>query len=295
LDTTLDAIHSISAASKLSGVPSETIRIWERRYGLLEPSRTEGGHRKYSDDDVELLRALKSLTDGGTRIGSLKGAAPSAIRRAASRLQSGPRKLDDLVSEAVAAGRARDSARLADILDRPLLVGRSTEIALELFVPLLRRVGDLWHAGELDIATEHFIEKQVTARLHTMLLNQSRGDGPEGLLACPAGERHEGGLLAAGVVLAKAGFSLSLLGADLPFEEAAKQITRRPPRVVVLSATVPPADDEVEAWKRFAASDAGAGVAFVVGGPARDVFASPHIRALDTLDELQAFARALSR
>lgn len=64
-------LYKIGQASKLSGVPIETIRIWERRYDAVVPVRTKGGHRKYTEQDVDYLTALKAIVTTGTRIGQL--------------------------------------------------------------------------------------------------------------------------------------------------------------------------------------------------------------------------------
>ncbi len=286
-------MYSIGAVSRLSGVPVEGIRIWERRYGLLSPTRSAGGHRKYSDDDVELLRALKALTESGSRIGGFKGQSRAAILDAAARLRPANDAADDLVSAAIAAGLAQDAKALAEVLDRPLLLGRATKLALQLYLPLMHKVGELWHAGELDIVTEHFIEKQVTARLHTMLLNLGRVDGPEAVLLCPSGERHEAGLLGAAITLAQLGFSPTLLGADLPRSEAERVLRARTPSLLVIAATLVPPPDEVRGWLQLAAQANQKGVQVIVGGTARGVFVSPHVHTLDCLHGLEEFARGL--
>ncbi|HEY4222760.1 MAG TPA: MerR family transcriptional regulator, partial [Myxococcota bacterium] len=63
--------YAVGAAAKRAGVPLETFRMWERRYALLDPERTFGGHRLYSDHDVAIVRAVKSLTDAGMRVGAV--------------------------------------------------------------------------------------------------------------------------------------------------------------------------------------------------------------------------------
>ena len=77
--------YAIGTAARLADIPPETLRIWERRYDLLAPERTEGGHRLYSEDDVALLRAVKRLVDAGLRIGTIARLGPEGIRDEAIR------------------------------------------------------------------------------------------------------------------------------------------------------------------------------------------------------------------
>ncbi len=78
--------YPIGTAARLAGIPPETLRIWERRYQFLDPGRTVGGHRLYSEEDVDLLRAVKRLVDSGMRIGAVAGMPHDEIRAAAARI-----------------------------------------------------------------------------------------------------------------------------------------------------------------------------------------------------------------
>lgn len=299
-------MYSIGLASRLSGVAPETIRVWERRYQLPQPGRSAGGHRQYSEDDVELLRALKSLTDAGARIGTLAQQPREEILRAA-RLAGdrlAPERgrppdvhgdFADMVEGLVSAARLCDTDRAEEILDRPLLHRHARDVVLGLYLPLLREVGDLWHAGELSIASEHFVEKLITGRIHSVLVNQPSREGPEALCACLPGERHEVGLLASAVLLKDAGFRVTYLGADLPVHELKDAVSQRRPRLVVLSATLPPQPKVVdELIAAVQAPDFGA-QAIVVGGlGAQDLTRSERLTRCDSLDDLERLARTLA-
>jgi methanogenic corrinoid protein MtbC1 len=302
-------VYSIGTVSKLSGVAVETIRIWERRYGTPTPTRTAGGHRKYSDDDVALLRALKALTEQGVRIGALAGEPREAILQAAGLVASPtaaaapPDGLDGIdftavVDGVVDAGLRKDTAGAAALLNRPLLHRHPREVILGLYLPILREVGDRWHRGELDVATEHFIEKQVTGRLHSILLNQGeQSHGRRAVLACVPTERHEAALLAAAVLLSLAGYDTTYLGADLPLDDLLQTVAQTEPRLVILSSTVelPPAllNEVVETLdapilRATTVVLGGAGGAAIAGKSS-----SPLTLASD-LEELESLAREIA-
>lgn len=254
-------MYSIGVASRLSGVPTETIRIWERRYGLPNPGRTVGGHRLYSDDDVELLRAVKHLVDRGIRVGGLAGTARDDLLRmafgedgsgqdpAAPARPEPQSEFDAFIEAGVDAARALDSDRLADLLSRPLSRWHASQVVRELYLPLLREIGELWHEGKISIAAEHLVEKQISGRIHTVLANRRPPgvEAPSAVCACVAGERHEVGLLASAVLLHEAGFRVLYLGSDLPADDLLSVLRHVRPRLMVLASMMEmaPADEKL--------------------------------------------------
>jgi MerR family transcriptional regulator, light-induced transcriptional regulator len=234
--------YAIGTAARLAGIPPETLRIWERRYQLLDPGRTVGGHRLYSEDDVELLRAVRRLVDSGMRIGGVARMGHEAILREVEKL--GPEAAADkpakssLIDDIIHSGRDLDPSRVGPLLDRPLLMMGGDEAVLSVYLPLLAKVGELWHSGQLSIAVEHFIEKLVTSRVHAILQSMPQPHGGRlAICASLPGERHEFGILAASVMLKRAGFLVSHLGGDLPAMELEGAVRRLAPSLVVLSAT----------------------------------------------------------
>lgn len=288
-------MYGIGAAAKLSGVHAETIRMWERRHSLPRPQRSEGGHRQYSDRDIALLRAIKRLLDGGARIGSVVEMDEDEILSAAAGLND-TREGDwaDAIERMIAAARKRDARSAEELLDRPLLQRHAIEVITSFYLPLLSRVGDLWLAGQLDVAAEHFVEKLVTGRIHAVLANLRSPDGaPRAVCACPAGERHEVGLLAASVLLKDAGFEVIHLGADVPSADLAATLKAHV-RLLVLACTLVPAAGVVGELTKIV--DAHPELAVVVGGagaaPLQKALGRRALRCGD-VGQLLAVARAL--
>jgi DNA-binding transcriptional MerR regulator/methylmalonyl-CoA mutase cobalamin-binding subunit len=235
----------IGTAARLAGIPPETLRIWERRYKMLAPGRTEGGHRLYSEHDVEVLRAVKRLVDSDMRIGTVAALPQERILEEAAKLAPPPAPAapllegnDALLAEILDASRDLDTNRVSALLDRPRLLTDGLDVVTSLYLPLLHRVGELWHKGEISVAVEHFVEKLVTARIHAILQSTAGAtSGRLALFACPSGERHEAGLLAAAVALKAAGFPVAILGADLPSKDLAEAAAKLAPAVVVLAVS----------------------------------------------------------
>lgn len=229
--------YPIRAVSRLTGVPVDTLRAWERRYRVVQPTRDRRG-RLYGESDVRKLRLLRLLVDRGHSIGRIAGLPEKHLLRLQTEpLGAGPggpsegAGLDGLLGALErfdATGAERELRRLAILLSPRLLV---RQVAL----PLMRRVGDLWAAGRLSIAQEHL----ASAMLRSLLGAMVRVHVPEDphvtlLFATPPGERHEFGILAAAMLAAGGGLGIVYLGPDLPAAEIANGARRTSARVVVL-------------------------------------------------------------
>ncbi len=232
--------YSIGVAARLAGVPVETVRMWERRYDVLRPGRSSGGHRLYSDTDIALLRAARALVERGLRPNAIFAMSPDEIvREASAPALEPPPQWGDLIDAVIDAGRALDEARAASLLDGPLVLRELFDVASSFWLPALARIGALWEAGSLPVSVEHFIQQLVTSRLLAALRATPGSTGPIALCACIPDERHEVGLFAAALALKRAGFVVVVLGADLPADELLLAARTRRPSVVVLAATAP--------------------------------------------------------
>jgi DNA-binding transcriptional MerR regulator len=211
------------------GVSPELLRAWERRYQLLQPIRTEGGFRLYTDDDAERVERMKRALDEGL-------SAAEAARRALVLERSTERALDGARERLVAAARAYDEAAVHAILDEAL-AGFSIETVLsELVLPVLHEIGAEWERGELEVAQEHFATNVVRERLLALARLWGRGGGPLAILACAPGERHDIGLIAFGLVLHSHGWRILFFGADTPVATLRRAVETTDPRLVVVAS-----------------------------------------------------------
>ncbi len=293
--TPAPALFSIGRVSQRTGIAVETIRIWHRRNFVSPSARTIGGHRQYTDADVELLAALKVLVDAGGRIGTLSQQdRAELLRRAnaarAARADAGGEAgadFGDLRAELMRAIELCDSDAIERLIDRPLLHRRARDVIFGLFLPVLREVGERWHAGTMRIASEHIAEKLISGRLHTLLAHQQPKSGPVALCACLPAERHDVGLLASAVLLKDAGFKVVYLGADLPVAELNDLVLLHRPALLLLSATMPPTNATLDELAAAIKRPAFARTAIVLGGlPAMQVAGT--VRC-ETVLELEAY------
>ena len=211
------------------GVSPELLRAWERRYGLLQPIRTDGGFRLYTDDDAERVERMKRALDEGL-------SAAEAAQRALTLERPPGHALEDARERLVAAAHAYDEATMHAILDEAL-AGFSLEMVLrELILPVLREIGAEWKRGDLEVGQEHFATNVVRERLLALARLWGRGSGPLAILACAPGERHDIGLIAFGLVLRSRGWRILFLGADTPLAALGRAVATTNPQLVVVAS-----------------------------------------------------------
>jgi DNA-binding transcriptional MerR regulator len=222
----------IGEVSKRVGVSPEVLRAWERRYGLLQPTRSRGGLRLYSPADVERVREMRRHIADGLAPAE---AAALAIDRSAP-------AVDQRSTLATAGAQLRDALDRFDepeaqaAFDRLLGISTVDTLLAQVVIPYLRELGARWERGEASIAQEHFASGLLRGRLLGMARGWGRGPGPVAVLACLPGERHELGLIAFGLALHERGWRIVYLGADAPVETIAEVCSVSSPSLVALSA-----------------------------------------------------------
>jgi len=215
-------MYRIHVAAERAGVSAQLLRAWERRYGLLAPSRTQSGYRLYSDDDVGILRGAKVLVDEGRSISEVARLPHDELRRAAVRQPTAKLELptESWQQAALAAVAKFEGAALERLILGATGMGTlsSTDICDHVLTPLLVAIGDRWEHGSLDVAAEHFGSAIVRRHLHALLENEARRNpgAPAVVCACPEGDLHEGGLLAFAVHAAALGWGIVYLGVNTP-------------------------------------------------------------------------------
>jgi MerR family transcriptional regulator, light-induced transcriptional regulator len=228
-----DELLRIGELSRLVGVPVELLRAWERRYGLLEPARTAGGFRLYSEDDIALVRTMRAHLDRG-----LSAAEAARVTLAEPRESSTPIVADG-AGELARALERFDEIGAQEVIDR-LLATVTLEVVLQrVVIPYLHELGEKWQRGEISVGQEHFASNVLRGRLHGLARGWDRGAGPRALLSCAEAELHDLPLLIFGVALRSHGWRISYLGADTPRASLAQAVDALAPTAVVLSGTVP--------------------------------------------------------
>src|SRR3954449_6925059 len=228
-----DATLRIGELARRSGVSADLLRAWERRYALLEPSRSPGGYRLYSADDEARVRSMRAYLAQGL-------SAAEAARLARDAPAAAPRNgvPADLAGALWSALDGFDDAGAQAAFDRLVAPFSFEAVAATAILPYLRALGDRWRDGDASVAQEHFATGLLRARLLGLARGWDRGGGPRALLACPSGERHDLGLIILGLALRDRGWRVTFLGPDTPVETLAAAADQLQPAAVVLSSLV---------------------------------------------------------
>ena len=236
-----DKLLRIGELSRRVGVPVESLRAWERRYGLLAPSRTQGGFRLYGEADVARVLAMRANLDRGM---SAAEAARLALAEEMALATESPAPVADARELGAALDRF-DEAGAQQALDRLLTTVTLDIVLRDVLMPYLHELGMRWERGEASVAQEHFASNLVRGRLMALARSWDRGGGPRALLACAEGELHDLPLVGFGLALREHGWRISYLGADTPVASVVDTTRALTPDAVVISGTTSGAFDAI--------------------------------------------------
>jgi methanogenic corrinoid protein MtbC1 len=261
---------NIAAVARRTGIGADTLRKWERRYGVLRPSRTSGGQRRYDERDVARVEWLRDRLAEGFRIGE----AAALLETDQANAESSAAGLRDAIVAAVAD---TDTRRLVALVEQSFTLYDVETAIEEIVAPALRLVGDRWEAGADCIAEERLLSEVVLARLRTLLGDRRAAVRGTVVLACAPGERHELGLLALAVLLQADGWLAVYLGTDTPLDAAVATAVRTNADVLCLSASDAAARAELESG--LADEDLPDRLVVVTGGAGVDEGVRPRLGA----------------
>jgi methanogenic corrinoid protein MtbC1 len=217
--------YSIRVTSRLTAIPAETLRMWERRYGFPAPNRDESGVRLYTDEDVERLRLVARALKAGYRVGEVIGRDRGELEAALGSAQhAAPESSTSMptTSGVIEALAHDDVAALRSALRRGALALGPRRFVVDFAGPLCVEVGEAWARGEIAVRQEHVFAAHLTTQLRLLLSAYEDAERPPVvLLATLPGELHALGLEMAAVYLASGAASPRLAGPDLPPEQIA--------------------------------------------------------------------------
>ena len=229
-------LFPIGTVSRLTGVNSVTLRAWERRYGLINPTRTDSGHRLYSDDDIERIKLILELIDKGITISRVN----EALRAAGEDADTD--KLDhwNTYQETMLRGvNDFDEAILDAVYSESMSLYPVELVTKHLLLPLLEKLGERWQRVSTGVAEEHFFSVFMRNKLGARFHHQNQqNSGPKLIAACLPNEHHEFGLLLLSLAAHARGYRIILLGADMPLSQLAEVVHRTNSDGIILSSSI---------------------------------------------------------
>jgi DNA-binding transcriptional MerR regulator len=254
-DTT--PIYNLKAVVQQTGLKPDTLRAWERRYGLPNPQRAESGHRLYSAHDVEVIQWLMERQKDGMSIGravdlwnqlstaesdplasqGFNGTGSSEVDLRAATEAIPESRADSLRQQWVSACLQFDEQSAEDVLSQAFSLFPVEAVCLSILQTGLAEIGQGWHGGKITVQQEHFASELAMRRLES-LLSAMPAPHKRGriLIGCPPEEDHTFPPLLLAVLLRRHGYDVVYLGANVPLRSMEVTIGSTRPRLVIMTA-----------------------------------------------------------
>ena len=239
---------SIGELSQATGISPDTIRVWERRYGVPEPVRLPSGHRRYTPEQLRWLRRAAEAISLGHRPGNVVGATEEDLQELLDRRRTKVEAPSDVESwlDLIRSFASRDLTRLLreDFESMP-----TAKFLTQTLSPLLIAVGRAWSDGRLEVRHEHFFSELLQDLLRSLRVAIGlSGNGPRVLIAAFSNEMHDLPVQMGALLAASKGLQPQVLGKDTPIDEIARASTEMRCRGVVVPTSLSSSSVELEAY-----------------------------------------------
>lgn len=246
-------LYNLKAVVMETGLKPPTIRAWERRYGMPQPQRTAGGHRQYSQRDIDSLKWLIARQAEGMSIshavelwrtldsqGEDPLLEPEPLIMSESMLTATAQlgtEITELRQEWVAACLSFDRAQAEQVLGRAFALFAPEVVSVELLQAGLSEIGELWYTGEITVQQEHFTSAMSVQRLEMLIAAAPPPMRPERIIIASAqDDHHVFSPLLLTYLLRRRGWDVLYLGADVPVAELGETVAQTGSRVLIISA-----------------------------------------------------------
>ncbi|MFH2050431.1 MAG: MerR family transcriptional regulator [bacterium] len=278
-------LHTMKVVAKRTGLSPHLIRIWEKRYGAVNPKRTDSGHRLYSDENIERLILLQRATHTGEAIGQIAKLPDEELFKLGIGIND---EQENLTSTSTLSQNQNVEYHLNLCLEavnnldsinlEVRLLRASITLGQQLFLekvlqPLLTKTGELWNDGSLKVAHEHLASAVIRSMLGSMIVTSSGTvTGPILISTTPSGQLHEFGALMASVTAASIGWQAIYLGPNIPAEDIAAAAISKKARAVALSLVYPSDDPYIQLELKKLAKMVTSNTQIIVGGRSSETY-----------------------
>ncbi|MES2519751.1 MAG: MerR family transcriptional regulator [Bacteroidota bacterium] len=243
--------YSIKDLEQLSGIKAHTLRIWEQRYNILKPDRTDTNIRTYDDKDLKLVLNISLLKDHGYKISEISKMASEEMSKEVMLISDKQLNYPDQIHALTIAMLDLDEERFEKIVSTNTLQFGFENMMTNIIYPFLSRIGTLWITGSIGPAQEHFISNLIRQKLIVAIdgqLPSLRPGAKKYLLYLPEGEMHEISLLFANYIVRSRQNKVIYLGQSLPFNELIFAYDIHKPDFIFSVITSVPGQNEIQKY-----------------------------------------------
>ncbi len=241
--------YSIKDIEKFTGIKAHTIRIWEKRYRVIDPERTDTNIRYYSDADLKKLLNISILNRNGFKISDIvwmgEDELSEKVLQVTQRIYDADTQLEGLVVAMIEL----DELKFDKLLSSSIIKFGFEQAVLQVIYPFFERVGLLWQVGSISPAQEHFMSNLIRQKLIVAIDGLAMGianDSKTFLLFLPEGEWHEIGLLFSCYILRKRGYKVVYLGQSVPYDNLKEVVNLRNCNVLLTQFISAITDEELQ-------------------------------------------------
>lgn len=235
--------YSIKDLENLSNIKAHTLRIWEQRYGILKPQRTDTNIRYYSDNELRYLLSISMLNQNGFKISKIATLSQEEIEVEIKKITSSKSDQESLVSTLVIAMIDIDEFAFTSIFNDSIQRLGFEQTFIEVIFPYLEKIGTLWISGSIRPVHEHFISNLIRQKLIVnidLIPKKSNPTAKRFLLFTPENEIHEIALLFKYYLLKSRNFDVIYIGLNIPLYDLISVFTNQQPDYLVSCFTVSP-------------------------------------------------------
>lgn len=251
--------YSIRDLEQLSGIKAHTLRIWEQRYNIIAPKRTDTNIRIYDDQDLKLVLNIALLKEHEYKISEIAKLSTERLSNEVISITEKKQNYPDQIHALTIAMIDLDEEKFEKIMATNALKFGFEDMMVNIIYPFLNRIGILWVTGSIGPAQEHFISNLIRQKLIVAIDGQVIRHNPHSkkfVLFLPEGELHELSLLFANYILRGRNNKVIYLGQTLPFDELVYVCDTQKPDYIFTAITSHPAQDETQKYvskleKRF--------------------------------------------
>ncbi len=237
--------YAIKDLERLSGIKAHTLRIWEQRYGILKPERTDTNIRYYTAEDLKKILNISLLNNNGVKISKIAKLKQAEVLEQAQSILSRYHKTSDQVDNLVLCMMEMNEPKFEKTISNCILHFGFEPTVEKVIFPFLRQIGNMWQLGIINSAQEHFISNLIRQKLIVGIDSVFPGQMPRPktvLLYLPNKELHELGLLYCHFLIKAKGHACTYLGQSVPFDDLLSVSEVIKPDVIVTSFTNVPED-----------------------------------------------------
>jgi MerR family transcriptional regulator, light-induced transcriptional regulator len=222
--------YSINDLEKITGIKAHTIRIWEKRYNVVSPERTDTNIRFYNDEDLKKLLNISSLNKHGIKISEIVKMSKSQLCEKIMEISNRSNDYDSYINNLVISMIEIDEDKFEKVLSSAIIKMGFEKTITHIVYAFLNKVGILWQVGTINPAQEHFITNLIRQKIIIAIEGQDislRTDASTFLLFLPENELHELGLLFFSYLIKKKGHKVIYLGQSVPMKDILEVLSLR--------------------------------------------------------------------